>query len=398
MTSSASDLLKLEKQGTGDNASTWGTTANTVFSRIEEAIADITNIAVTGANYTLDDTQYAEHVDGSNSSESHVAMIKITGALTGNRQVIVPLRNKQYTVWNATTESYTITIISSSGNGIVVPQGYIMEVFCDGSNVEARSHPVDAAGILAPLLGDINMNGNDIDDTNGNQLLIFTETSSAVNELTVKNEATGSNPGATASGGDTNIGIDFIPKGTGKLEQAGVAVGLVGKHALPIPATGMYATTTAGASLGTAETSTYKVMVKTWDFDASTRENIQFQVPLPESYDGGVFTAVFLWSHPATTTNFGVTWGIEATAFDNDQALDSDWGVDVDTDDTGGTTDDLYVSAASGNITLSGADTSAEFAIFQIFRDVSDAADNMAVDARLHGIRLYLTTDAGNDA
>ena len=91
MASSASSLLKLELQATGENTTTWGVKANTVFSRIEESIAEITNIAVTDSNYTLDDTQYAEHDDSTPGQESHVAMVKVTGTLTGNRQVIVPV-------------------------------------------------------------------------------------------------------------------------------------------------------------------------------------------------------------------------------------------------------------------------------------------------------------------
>jgi hypothetical protein len=35
--------------------------------------------------------------------------------------------------------------------------------------------------------------------------------------------------------------------------------------------------------------------------------------------------------------------------------------------------------------------------IFQIARVPADAADTMAVDARLLGIRLYYTISAGND-
>jgi hypothetical protein len=36
--------------------------------------------------------------------------------------------------------------------------------------------------------------------------------------------------------------------------------------------------------------------------------------------------------------------------------------------------------------------------IFQIGRKVADANDNMAIDARLHGIAMFYTTDAANDA
>lgn len=54
-----------------------------------------------------------------------------------------------------------------------------------------------------------------INDSNGNELFLFTATASAVNELTYANAATGNNPTFTASGTDSNIGINLVPKGTG---------------------------------------------------------------------------------------------------------------------------------------------------------------------------------------
>jgi hypothetical protein len=57
--------------------------------------------------------------------------------------------------------------------------------------------------------------GGFIADANGNELLIFTTTPSAVNEVTFANAATGNSPTFTASGGDTNININFNSKGSG---------------------------------------------------------------------------------------------------------------------------------------------------------------------------------------
>lgn len=58
-------------------------------------------------------------------------------------------------------------------------------------------------------------NGGFIADANGNEVLVFTTTTSAVNELTITPAATGANPKIEGSGGDTDIGIDLQPKGTG---------------------------------------------------------------------------------------------------------------------------------------------------------------------------------------
>ena len=59
--------------------------------------------------------------------------------------------------------------------------------------------------------------GTNILDTNGNELLNLTATGSAVNELTLANAASGNNPTFTASGGDTNIGVSILPKGSGQV-------------------------------------------------------------------------------------------------------------------------------------------------------------------------------------
>ena len=56
-----------------------------------------------------------------------------------------------------------------------------------------------------------------IADANGNELLIFQTTSSAVNQIDVTNAATSNPPSLTATGGDTNIGLTLAAKGTGDI-------------------------------------------------------------------------------------------------------------------------------------------------------------------------------------
>lgn len=65
-------------------------------------------------------------------------------------------------------------------------------------------------------------NGGFIADANGNELIIFTTTASAVNEWTLANGSTGVNPSLTASG-EANVGLDFILKGTGTFNIKGNA-------------------------------------------------------------------------------------------------------------------------------------------------------------------------------
>ena len=54
-----------------------------------------------------------------------------------------------------------------------------------------------------------------ITDSTDNEIAIFERTASAVNEFTITNNATGSNPSIAATGDDTNISVALTPKGNG---------------------------------------------------------------------------------------------------------------------------------------------------------------------------------------
>ena len=91
-------------------------------------------------------------------------------------------------------------------------------------------------GTLATLAGTETLSGKTltaprfattgfIADANGNELIRFPSTvASAVNELTISNSATLSQPSIAATGGDTNIGIEITPKGTGIVTVGGNTV------------------------------------------------------------------------------------------------------------------------------------------------------------------------------
>ena len=57
--------------------------------------------------------------------------------------------------------------------------------------------------------------GGFIADANGNELIIFTTTASAMNELTLANAISGSSPTLSMTGGSTDIGLNINPKGQG---------------------------------------------------------------------------------------------------------------------------------------------------------------------------------------
>lgn len=157
-----------------------------------------------------------------------------------------------------------------------------------------------------------------------------------------------------------------------------------------IPASAMISRTTLGAASGTVETSTNKVMIRTLDFDSAADEFAQFSIRMPLSWNEGTVTAEFLWSHAAATT-FDVIWGLQGVSVSNDDTLEVAFGTAVTVTDSGGTTNDLYISADTSAITLAGTPAAEDLVVFQVYRDANAGGDTLDVDARLHGVVLFLT-------
>lgn len=176
-------------------------------------------------------------------------------------------------------------------------------------------------------------------------------------------------------------------------------VGSAGKHAIYISAAGIVPSATGGcAALATIATSANQPDVTTLDFDAATTEYAQFSIVMPKSWDEGTVTFKAHWSHAATTTNFGAAWALQGVAVSNDDAIAAAYGTAVIVADTGGTTDDFYSTAESSAATIGGTPASEDMVFFRVYRKHDDAGDTMAIDARLHGITLFITTNAETDA
>jgi hypothetical protein len=88
---------------------------------------------------------------------------------------------------------------------------------------------------------------------------------------------------------------------------------------------------------------------------------------------------------------------LAGVALSDGNALDTAFGTAVVITDTGGATNTIYDSPESASVTIGNTPAENDYVIFQIARVPANAADTMAVDARLLGIRLYYTTSAGND-
>lgn len=174
---------------------------------------------------------------------------------------------------------------------------------------------------------------------------------------------------------------------------------VIGKHTLFIPAGSMRPTASNGcAALTAVETTSGRPDMIVLDFDATADEHAQFQVAMPKMWNLGTVTFQVFWTTTATDTD-GVAWGLQGVAVPDNSTIDVAYGTPVVvTDDAQSAAEEQLVTAESSAVTIAGTPGDDYMCYFRIFRDVSDANDDMTEDARLIGIKLFYTTDAATDA
>lgn len=149
MASTFSDLLRLEKQADGENENTWGQTLNAQIELLEDAIAGRASITLAASNVTLTTSNGA-------TDQARECILDLNGTITANIEIIVPASAKFYIVNNGTTQTVaeTVTVKTSAGTGIVIPDGDAYLVWCDGTNVEVLAAPAGGT-VDADTLGGV---------------------------------------------------------------------------------------------------------------------------------------------------------------------------------------------------------------------------------------------------
>ena len=223
--------LGVELQATGENAGTWGTKTNTNLQLIEQITGGYIQKSIAGGAQTTALTVN----DGSLNAELAHRMIEFTGSITGNQIVTIPLDVQTfYILKNSTSGAYTVQFKYASGSGSTFTfsatnkKTAIVQATADDStnpNIVEIQTGGDVVDDTSPQLGgDLDTNSfniafddaHGINDENGNEQIIFQTTSSAVNQFDITNAATGNAPSLSATGGDSNIDVAIVPKGTGE--------------------------------------------------------------------------------------------------------------------------------------------------------------------------------------
>jgi hypothetical protein len=129
MPSSFTPSLRLTLPVTGENTGTWGDLVNSgITSLVDSSVAGYAAITMTDANYTL------TSVNGA-ADEARKMMLNMSGTLTAARNVICPTASKLYFIKNATTGGFAITLKTSTGSGISIPNGRSAVLMCNGTDV-----------------------------------------------------------------------------------------------------------------------------------------------------------------------------------------------------------------------------------------------------------------------
>jgi hypothetical protein len=229
--------------------------------------------------------------------------------------------------------------------------------FCEGndarlSDLHAQSHAITSTS----------------DHTAGNWKVFHSNGSGEIVEL-----ALGDSGKVLQSNGATSAPTWETPSGGGATN-------------LWIPASAWIPKTTAGCGVDSRETSTNDQNFDELLFDAGSDEFADALVVMPSNYNNGTITARFYWT--AASGSGGVAWAIQGRAFANDDALDTAAGTAQLVTDTLIAANDMHVTSATSAVTIGGTPAANTPIQFSIYRDVSDAADDLAVDARLLGVEI----------
>lgn len=156
-------------------------------------------------------------IDGNNNTISNLAIgAEVTGASTD-------LTDTTALTYNADTDVSANGWVVDEDNmasdlATKVPTQQSVKAYVDSQAGGGINNVVEDT--TPQLGGQLDVNGNAIGDGT-RELITFTEDASAVNQVNIENEATGSGPIISAAGDDTNIDLNINAKGSGVVNISG---------------------------------------------------------------------------------------------------------------------------------------------------------------------------------
>lgn len=263
----------------GEKSTQWGDITNTNWGLIEAAIAG-------RASITHDDTASYTLSTANGSADEARCMIKnIAGTLTAARNAVVPTVSQAHIVKNATSGGYAVTLKTSGGTGIAIPNGKTTILFCDGTNVV---NAIDYLNTLTAGTFGVRSSGTGAYDLQ----IANTENLTANRALTIKlNDAART----------VDLGGNLTTAGA--LSTSGAyscAITLTGNTTVTLPESG-----TLGITLGTEQASTSGTAIDFTSIPAWVRRiTVMFNAVSTSAASGNAFAI-----------QIGDSGGIEATGY-----------------------------------------------------------------------------------
>lgn len=149
---------------TGDQPSTWGTTTNSNFSIIDEALDGVYSVTLTSGSYTL------QFTEGTTSAGLN-RIIVFSGSYGGTVSIVIAPSNLTKWYWIVNSSNSTLTISNGSGATVSVPVSTQVPIFCYSGGVESMSSGINATTSLTtpnlsatssaqlPAAGSVTVNG-----------------------------------------------------------------------------------------------------------------------------------------------------------------------------------------------------------------------------------------------
>lgn len=136
MASTYSDRLKLELQGSGENAGTWGDKTNTNLNLVQQAIAGVESITLTDAG-----TKALAMSDATLSNARNMVLKLATITLSGASNLTIPDGIEKFYILDATavTNPTNLTFKTASGSGFTLDAAKIYAAYSDGTNIKEVS-------------------------------------------------------------------------------------------------------------------------------------------------------------------------------------------------------------------------------------------------------------------
>jgi hypothetical protein len=143
MVSTYTDRLGLELQANGENPNNWGDLLNSnVISLVDEAIAGYAVVSVSSVAVTLTD-------NNGTADQSRNAALEFAGTLTADVTIVAPAEEKTWFINENTSGSFSVTMKTAGGTGVVLTQGTQIMVACDGTDMYQTAIPTSVASFTA---------------------------------------------------------------------------------------------------------------------------------------------------------------------------------------------------------------------------------------------------------